>query len=126
MASFPNDRQKRIVLFSDGNQNAGDALREARIASAQDVDVDVVLLAAAQGHEIMVEQLIVPTHVRKNANFLVRAIITSDIAQNAKLIASRSNCERLNVGCVIVTGGERKNRLVAAGYNGFLPGTPHA
>ena len=44
----------------------------------------------------------------------------------AKLIASRSNCERLNVGCVIVTGGDRKNRLVAAGYNGFLPGTPHA
>ena len=44
----------------------------------------------------------------------------------AKLIASRSNCERLNVGCVIVTGGERRNRLVAAGYNGWLPGTPHA
>ncbi len=43
----------------------------------------------------------------------------------AKLIASRSNCERLNVGCVIVTGGERKNRIVAAGYNGFLPGSPH-
>ena len=43
----------------------------------------------------------------------------------AVLIASRSNCERLHVGCVIVTGGERKNRLVAAGYNGFLPGTPH-
>lgn len=43
----------------------------------------------------------------------------------AKLIASRSNCERLNVGCVIVTGGDRRNRLVAAGYNGWLPGTPH-
>ena len=41
------------------------------------------------------------------------------------LISSRSNCERLHVGCVIVTGGERKNRLVAAGYNGFLPGVPH-
>jgi dCMP deaminase len=44
----------------------------------------------------------------------------------AKLIASRSNCERLNVGCVIVSSGERKNRLIAAGYNGWLPGTPHA
>lgn len=44
----------------------------------------------------------------------------------AVLISSRSNCERLNVGCVIVTGGERRNRLVAAGYNGWLPGTPHA
>lgn len=41
------------------------------------------------------------------------------------LMSSRSNCERLHVGCVIVTGGDRKNRLVAAGYNGFLPGTPH-
>lgn len=43
----------------------------------------------------------------------------------AVLISSRSNCARLHVGCVIVTGGERKNRIVAAGYNGFLPGTPH-
>ncbi len=43
----------------------------------------------------------------------------------AVLMSSRSNCERLHVGCVIVTGGERKNRLVAAGYNGYLPGTPH-
>ena len=43
----------------------------------------------------------------------------------AVLIATRSNCERLHVGCVIVAGGERRNRLVAAGYNGFLPGTPH-
>ncbi len=43
----------------------------------------------------------------------------------AVLMATRSNCERLHVGCVIVAGGERKNRLVAAGYNGFLPGTPH-
>ncbi|MFI5357074.1 MAG: deoxycytidylate deaminase [Opitutales bacterium] len=43
----------------------------------------------------------------------------------AVLISTRSSCERLNVGCVIVTGGARKNRLVAAGYNGYLPGTPH-
>lgn len=43
----------------------------------------------------------------------------------AVLIASRSNCERLNVGCVIVTAGARRNRIVAAGYNGWLPGTPH-
>ena len=43
----------------------------------------------------------------------------------AMLMASRSNCERLHVGCVIVTGGRRKNRLVAAGYNGYLPGSAH-
>jgi dCMP deaminase len=43
----------------------------------------------------------------------------------AFLLASRSPCERLHVGCVIVSGGEEKNRIIAAGYNGFLPGTPH-
>ncbi|MEX2381253.1 MAG: deaminase [Opitutales bacterium] len=43
----------------------------------------------------------------------------------AFLIASRSACERLHVGCVLVTSGEEKNRIVAAGYNGFLPGAPH-
>ncbi|MDX2110485.1 MAG: cytidine/deoxycytidylate deaminase family protein [Verrucomicrobiota bacterium] len=43
----------------------------------------------------------------------------------AMLIASRSACERLHVGCVLVSSGQHKNRIIAAGYNGFLPGTPH-
>jgi len=45
----------------------------------------------------------------------------------AVLISTRSTCERLNVGCVIVTAGQtHKNRIVAAGYNGHLPGSPHS
>lgn len=43
----------------------------------------------------------------------------------AFLIASRSACGRLHVGCVVVSAGEHPNRIVAAGYNGFLPGSPH-
>lgn len=43
----------------------------------------------------------------------------------AFLISTRSACERLNVGCVIVSAGDRQNRIIAAGYNGFLPGAPH-
>lgn len=43
----------------------------------------------------------------------------------AILISSRSACDRLNVGCVIVSGGEHPNRIIAAGYNGFLPGAAH-
>ena len=44
----------------------------------------------------------------------------------AILISSRSACSRLNVGCVIVSGGEHPNRIIAAGYNGFLAGAPHS
>ncbi len=43
----------------------------------------------------------------------------------AFLMSSRSPCERLHVGCVMVTSGHQKNRIIAAGYNGFLPGSPH-
>jgi dCMP deaminase len=43
----------------------------------------------------------------------------------AVLVSSRSSCERLHVGCVVVSTGRHPNRIVAAGYNGFLPGAPH-
>lgn len=43
----------------------------------------------------------------------------------AFLIASRSACGRLHVGSVLVSAGEHPNRIIAAGYNGYLPGSPH-
>jgi dCMP deaminase len=43
----------------------------------------------------------------------------------AMLIASRSACGRLHVGCVLVSAGEHPHRIIAAGYNGFLPGAAH-
>ena len=38
-----------------------------------------------------------------------------------QVTATRSSCERLNVGCILVIN----NRIIAQGYNGFLPGCPH-
>ena len=38
-----------------------------------------------------------------------------------KATASRSSCDRLQVGCLLV----KDNRIVSQGYNGFLPGCPH-
>jgi dCMP deaminase len=60
------------------------------------------------------------------AHFPTRPSWDEYFMATAVLMSTRSPCERLHVGCVIVSGGDRRNRLVAAGYNGFLPGTPHA
>jgi dCMP deaminase len=38
-----------------------------------------------------------------------------------QVTASRSPCERLQVGCVLVLD----NRIISQGYNGFLPGCEH-
>ncbi|MDR2735804.1 MAG: dCMP deaminase family protein [Puniceicoccales bacterium] len=43
----------------------------------------------------------------------------------AVLTACRSICTRLKVGCLLVSKGEYKNRVIAAGYNGFVAGAPH-
>ena len=39
----------------------------------------------------------------------------------AKVTSERSPCERLHVGCILV----KENRIIAQGYNGFLPNCPH-
>ena len=38
-----------------------------------------------------------------------------------KVTTKRSPCTRLQVGCIIV----KDKRIIAQGYNGFLPGCPH-
>jgi dCMP deaminase len=38
-----------------------------------------------------------------------------------QVTSKRSSCERLQVGCLLV----KNKRIIAQGYNGFLPGCPH-
>ena len=63
--------------------------------------------------------------VEKTKNLKIRPSWDEYFMATAFLIATRSPCKRLSVGCVIVSGGKHKNRIIAAGYNGFLPGVPH-
>ena len=41
--------------------------------------------------------------------------------QIVTITASRSSCNKLNVGCLLVNN----NRIISQGYNGHLPGCPH-
>ncbi len=89
MATFPADRQKRAVLFSDGNQNVGDSVREARIAAANDVDVFTVLLGGGGEHEVMIDQVILPQRAQKDVRFNIRTVVSADQAQGATLLVTR-------------------------------------
>lgn len=39
----------------------------------------------------------------------------------AAILSTRSTCNRLNVGAIIM----KNNRIIASGYNGSISGTPH-
>ena len=41
--------------------------------------------------------------------------------QIVQFTATRSSCDRLKVGCLLVSD----NRIISQGYNGFLAGCPH-
>ena len=41
--------------------------------------------------------------------------------QIVSVTSTRSPCERLQVGCLLV----KENRIISQGYNGFLPNCPH-
>ena len=104
MATLPSDHQKRVVLFSDGNQNAGDALRESRIAANNDVDIDVLLVTARSGHEVMIDQVIAPAHVQKDAHFVLRTIISADQPQSATLHITRDGVPQPSLTVQLKTG----------------------
>jgi dCMP deaminase len=84
---------------------AGGMSQSAAAPAAQPTAVDLVEAAAAR----------FPGRPSWDHYFMATAV----------LLSTRSPCERLHVGCVLVSGGARKHRIIAAGYNGFLPGTPH-
>ncbi|MCX7048890.1 MAG: VWA domain-containing protein [Candidatus Sumerlaeota bacterium] len=57
---FPEDAEKRIILFTDGNQNVGSAEQEVRMASAGGIAIDVHPIERQIAGETLVERVQVP------------------------------------------------------------------
>ncbi|MEK6676110.1 MAG: VWA domain-containing protein [Planctomycetota bacterium] len=75
MALFPSDAAKRIVLLSDGNDNVGDLLAEARRAKADGVPVDVVPLRYQRRNEVYFDRLIAPSHAEEGEQLSLRMVL---------------------------------------------------
>ena len=76
-ASFPEGSSKRIVIVSDGNQNLGDALQQARAAAAAGVGIDVVPVSFESSGEVAVERVVLPQDVRKGTPFDLRVVLNN-------------------------------------------------
>ncbi len=85
LASFPDGYARRIVLMSDGNENAGNLLREADAAAASGVSIDVVPLDYAHEAEIFLDRIVVPTHATRDTRLNLRVIARSRRPARARL-----------------------------------------
>ncbi|MFO0974563.1 MAG: VWA domain-containing protein [Phycisphaerae bacterium] len=85
LACFPADTAKRIVLVSDGNQNAGDAAVEVQTAAANNVSIDVVPVRYDYDSEVMFERLVAPAYAREQENAPLRLTLRSRRATRGKV-----------------------------------------
>ena len=90
-AAFPETGQKRLVLFSDGNENIGDAVQAVMAAKPLDVTVDVVPLGTQGGGDVSIQRLAVPGMVKKGQPFDARIFALSDRNQPAKVRLFRND-----------------------------------
>ncbi len=85
MVMFPHDTTKRIVLFSDGNDNMGDVMTEAGRAAADGIPVDIVPLWYRHRNEIHIERMLAPTYAEAGERVQVRLVVSSERAASGTL-----------------------------------------
>ena len=74
-ATFPEDSAKRIVVVSDGNENIGDARSIASSLADQGVGIDVVPVRLASRGEVQVEEVVLPSDIRRGQPIEARVVI---------------------------------------------------
>jgi uncharacterized membrane protein len=82
-AIFPYDAAKRIVMVTDGNQNIGNAYREARAAADAGVSIDVIPVYLSARGEVSVEKLDIPAGVRRGQPFEMRVVLNNETPESA-------------------------------------------
>ncbi len=97
-ASFPYDAARRVVLISDGNENIGNALQQARSLAADGIGIDVVPIRSLARGDVIVEKVTLPSDVRRGQPFELRVIVnnTTSPERNGGRVAGRLEILRKN------------------------------
>lgn len=75
MSLFPADAAKRVVVITDGNENIGSALRQARALADSGVSIDVLPVPLEPRGEASVDKIVVPADARRGQPFDVRVVL---------------------------------------------------
>jgi len=86
LALLPGDTAGRLVLITDGNENAGSIMEELRACVAAGIPVDVVPLEYRHGNEILVDQLSAPATARRGEVVRLRLVVRSQVPASTRLL----------------------------------------
>ncbi|MHC4100425.1 MAG: VWA domain-containing protein [Planctomycetota bacterium] len=77
LAVMPQDTANRIVIASDGNETEGRLLAAAELAAANDVPIDVLVLAYEHANEVIFERIAAPSRARLGQTANVKLVLRS-------------------------------------------------
>ncbi|MEN1681328.1 MAG: VWA domain-containing protein [Planctomycetota bacterium] len=106
MSVFPHDTSKRVVIVTDGNENVGNALQQARAMAARGVSIDVLPVPIKPQAEVSVDKVAVPAEARRGQPFELRVVLDHNPAADApgdepvggKLVIKRTWTDEQGVG----------------------------
>jgi Mg-chelatase subunit ChlD/uncharacterized membrane protein len=120
LALFPAEGAKRLVLLSDGRENLGEALEQAELAAAHEIELSFIPLQGPQGEiEVLVEALNTPSDVRAGQSIDLTAILQST-AQSSGTLRVFGDGELIYTQDVRLQPGTNRFLIpVEAGESGF-------
>ncbi len=122
VAAFPQGvGGKRLVLFTDGNENRGAVLEEVRSARSLGVTVDVVPVRSAQPAEIWVDKVVVDPEVQVGQPFDLGIVVSSTEATRARILIYQNDTLIDQTG-VVRDLEPGKNPLTVRGIRHDAPG----
>ncbi|MGO4540228.1 VWA domain-containing protein [Paenibacillus sp. 2TAB19] len=112
----------RVVLLSDGAENAGDVRRQARLLAGAGIAVDVVEIHTESINDAAIESLDVPATLTQGETFTFEISVSSTTSQQAELRLFADN-EEISVTQVQLEKGDNRFVLnsiaVEPGYHRF-------
>src|SRR5205823_5970478 len=85
LAVLPPASARRLVLLTDGQENAEKADTAAALAAAAGVQLLAVPLDSVRGPEVLVRALDAPAQLRESERFSISAQVDSNVATNGSL-----------------------------------------
>lgn len=80
---FPEDTARRIVLVTDGNENLGRVRDIAPSLARNGIGIDVVPVKLTTRAEVAVENIILPSRLRRQQKFHARIVLNNYVEESA-------------------------------------------
>lgn len=77
---MPEELGKHIILLTDGKQNRGNALEQAKLLNQQGIRIDILPIIPASGPEVLVKSVDLPSRLNEGEFFDLKVTLESSIS----------------------------------------------